>query len=381
MRYLNAGVWIIATAAIVFGLYVGRDILAPLALAAFLWLIIEAFARLMQTHIPVLPRSLTQVLAVLLIMSGAIAVIVIFVDGLDEFAKNAGAYETRINALIRETYARFNLTSSSVEPPTLSALLFNQENTRFVQPILDSVQGLASSFVLILIYIAFLFMAETAWPQKLDEVFKDQASRDAAREVSARVRKSMEEYLWVQTLISIIITVFTYITLSVLGLDNALFWAFIVFFLNYIPTIGSIVAAFLPGFFALAQPDWPSYMPADPTLCALIVFLAVSVWQFVIGNFVQPRLMGETLNLSSLVVLISLAVWGAIWGIPGMFLSAPLTVLMMILLAQTPGARWIAILLSADGHPVKPAYMMHDDENNALEEADLPGSSAVKISD
>jgi len=91
--------------------------------------------------------------------------------------------------------------------------------------------------------------------------------------------------------------------------------------------------------------------------------------------------MGETLNLSSLVVLISLAVWGAIWGIPGMFLSAPLTVLMMILLAQTPGARWIAILLSADGHPVKPAYMMHDDENNALEEADLPGSSAVKISD
>ena len=362
MRYLNAGVWIIATAAIVFGLYVGRDILAPLALAAFLWLIIEAFARMMQTRVPALPRALTQVLAVLLIMSGAVAVIVIFIDGLDEFAKNASTYETHINTLIRDAYAQLNLTSSTVEPPTLSALLFNQENTRFVQPILDSVQGLASSFVLILIYIAFLFMAETSWPQKLDEVFKDTDTRQTATEVSALVRKSMEEYLWVQTMISIIITILTYITLTALGLDNALFWAFIVFFLNYIPTIGSIVAAFLPGFFALAQPDWPSYMPSDPTLCALIVFASVSVWQFVIGNFVQPRLMGETLNLSSLVVLISLAVWGAIWGIPGMFLSAPLTVLMMILLAQTPGARWIAILLSADGHPIKSAYAAHNSD-------------------
>ena len=206
MRYLNAGVWIIATAAIVFGLYVGRDILAPLALAAFLWLIIEAFARMMQTRVPALPRALTQVLAVLLIMSGAVAVIVIFIDGLDEFAKNASAYETRINTLIRDAYAKLNLTSSTVEPPTLSALLFNQENTRFVQPILDSVQGLASSFVLILIYIAFLFMAETSWPQKLDEVFKDTDTRQTATEVSALVRKSMEEYLWVQTMISIIIT-------------------------------------------------------------------------------------------------------------------------------------------------------------------------------
>jgi len=74
-------------------------------------------------------------------------------------------------------------------------------------------------------------------------------------------------------------------------------------------------------------------------------------WQCSIGNFIQPRLMGESLNLSSLIVLISLAIWGIIWGIPGMFLSAPLTVLMMILFAQSDSTRWIAILLSADGDP------------------------------
>lgn len=356
MKYLTAGVWVIATGVIGWTLYVGRDILAPFALAVFLWLVIEGFARLMKEKMPALPEWLTQLVAVLIIIGASVGVATIFVDGLNEFVRNSRGYEARIDAIIRETYQRFNLNGGNFDPPTLSQLVFNQSNTRFVQPILDAAQGLASSFVLILIYIAFLFMAQSAWPAKLDAVFGGAGEkREQARAVSAAVRKSMEQYLWVQTLISIIITLLTYVTMLALGLDNALFWAFVVFFLNYIPTIGSIVAAFLPGFFALAQPDWPAYMPADPAINAIIVFAAVSAWQFVIGNFLQPRLMGETLNLSALVVLISLAVWGALWGLPGMFLSAPLTVLMMILLAQTPGGRWIAIFLSADGHPVKPA--------------------------
>jgi AI-2 transport protein TqsA len=92
----------------------------------------------------------------------------------------------------------------------------------------------------------------------------------------------------------------------------------------------------------------------------VIVFLSVSVWQFMIGNFLGPRMTSNSLNLSALVVLLSLAVWGALWGLPGMFLSAPLTVLIMIVLAQIPGARWIAVLMSADGNPGEYA-VRHDD--------------------
>jgi len=351
LRHLTAGVWVIATGVITLGLYHGRDIFAPFALAIFLWLVIEGFARLLQKKVTFLPRWIAQGVAILGTLGGVIGVVVIFADGLNEFAQNSKDYEARINEIISGAYTRFDINESVIEPPTLSHLLFSRENVRFVEPFLGATQELASSFVLVLIYIAFLFMAEAAWPKKLDSVFPDQEGRDTARRVGHRVRESMEQYLWVQTAISAIITALTYITLLVLGLDNALFWAFLVFFLNYIPTVGSIIAAFLPGFFALAQPDWPSYMPTDPTLSAIIVFLAVSAWQFTIGNFVQPRLMGETLNISSLVVLLSLAVWGAVWGIPGMFLSAPLTVMIMIILAQTPGTRWIAVLLSADGNP------------------------------
>ncbi|MEM6625671.1 MAG: AI-2E family transporter [Pseudomonadota bacterium] len=351
MAYRTAGIWIIAAGMIMYGLHVGRDILAPFALAVFLWLVMEGLARVMNNRIPAIPRTAARLLSVAVVVGGAAAVVGIFVDGLAEFVQNAGAYERRINELIAEAYGWFDINQTMVDPPTLSALIFNEENTRFIQPVVDAVQGLASSSVLILIYIAFLFLAESNWSQKLDAVFPHPTDRAQARSVAAQIRNSMEQYLWVQTVISGVITLLTYATLAIMGLDNALFWAFVVFFLNYIPTIGSIVAAFLPGVFALAQTEWPAYMPADPTLNAVLVLGAVSVWQFVIGNFLQPRMMGETLNISALVVLLALAVWGAIWGLPGMFLSAPLTVLLMILLAQTDGARWIAILLSADGRP------------------------------
>ena len=95
----------------------------------------------------------------------------------------------------------------------------------------------------------------------------------------------------------------------------------------------------------------PGIAPDTSYVYAAIVFGIVSFWQFSIGNFVQPRMMGDSLNLSALVVLLALAIWGVIWGIPGMFLSAPLTVIMMILWAQSDDTRWLAILLSADGDP------------------------------
>jgi predicted PurR-regulated permease PerM len=142
---------------------------------------------------------------------------------------------------------------------------------------------------------------------------------------------------------SLIITALTYATLLIIGLENALFWSFLIFFLNYIPTIGSLAAVILTTAVALVQ--FPTLGPV------LAVFGGVSVWQFVIGNFVQPRMTGDSLNLSAVVVLLALAIWGLVWGIVGAFLAAPLTVMIMIVLAQFPTTRWIAILLSADGKP------------------------------
>ncbi len=157
------------------------------------------------------------------------------------------------------------------------------------------------------------------------------------------IRASMEKYLAVQTFVSLLTAVLCYGTLRLLGLDNALFWAFLIFLLNYIPTIGSIIATILPVLFALVQFD--TYW--EP----LAVFGGVGLWQFLIGNFMQPRMQGENLNLATIVVLLGLAVWGAILGLPGMFLSSPLTVMVMAVTAQFASTRWLAVLLSSDGRP------------------------------
>ena len=145
----------------------------------------------------------------------------------------------------------------------------------------------------------------------------------------------------VKTLLNLATAIFSYIVLEVVGLDLAGFWAFVIFLLAYIPTIGSLLGVVFPALMAIVQ--FASWGPF------LIITIGLGVAQFVIGNVLEPKMMGKSLNLSSLVVIISLAVWGSIWGVTGMFLSVPITIIIMIVLAEFQQTRPIAVLLSADG--------------------------------
>lgn len=359
-----SGIWVIATGMIILMLYLGRDILAPFALAVFLFLIIEGFARVIDDRSELLKRGWSRAMAILVVIGGFVGFLAMMARGIAEFGSQGDAYLSRINGLLEDAYGWLQLG----EAPTLTQLVFNDTGQAFLGTIASATSGLTGDLVLILIYVAFLFLAQSAWPVKLDRIFPNRERRQQVKEVGDAARRGIETYLWTQTVISALITVLTYATLVLLGVDNALFLSTLIFVLNYIPTIGSIVAAMVPPLFALVQPEiaaWiPGEAPSDSYIFAAMVFLGVSFWQFSIGNFVQPRIMGDTLNLSALVVLLALAIWGAIWGIPGMFLSAPLTVLMMILFAQSNSTRWIAILLSANGEPLS-----HERTTIAVEES------------
>ena len=350
-RAATTGIWIIATGVIIAFLYWTRAILAPFALAVFLFLTVEGFATVIDNWSRVLKIGTARIIAILIVLGGFIGFIGLMANGIAEFGRDASEYETKINGLIGDAYGVVHMTGA----PTLQELLFNETGQRFFATIANATGDLSGDVTLILIYVAFLFLAQSGWTLKLDNIFPDPERRAQVREIGDEARRSIETYLWTQTVISALITVLTYASLLTLGVKNALFLSALIFVLNYIPTVGSIVAALVPPLFALVQPDMPEWVPGAPPqdtyIYAGIVFAVVSFWQFSIGNFVQPRMMGESLNLSSLVVLLALAVWGVIWGIPGMFLSAPLTVLMMILFAQSDATRWIAILLSADGNP------------------------------
>jgi predicted PurR-regulated permease PerM len=139
------------------------------------------------------------------------------------------------------------------------------------------------------------------------------------------------------------IAVASWLVMMAVGLSNAMFWAFLIFIVNYVPIFGAIAAIILPALFAVVQfGGW---------LQAGIILGGLWLITFIVGNILLPRMQGESLNMDPLVVLLSLAFWGALWGLAGMFLSTPLTVLVMIILGQFEGSRWIAVLLSADGAP------------------------------
>jgi predicted PurR-regulated permease PerM len=369
----------------------GARILAPFAMAVFVWLVMEGFARAIRRPFPNLPGWLAYLFAVTIVVLSIVIFIGVIRGAVEEFVTRSAEYERHINDIIKQVYTQLNLlapaealtptgpalpvapgeiappvaipnpaAAMSAQPPTVAQLL--SSNASSIAQIAGNVaSSLVGDMVLVFIYVAFLIVSAGAFSQQLDEIFKRPTDRTKARLIGQEIRRTMEHYLWVQTALSIISASLTYVTLLVVGLDNALFWAFVIFVLNYIPTVGSIIATILPTLFAVVQPlsAWPGWMPDDSLLCAMIVFLGVSVWQFLIGNFVAPRMQAASLNLSPLVVLLSLAVWGALWGPAGMFLSAPLTVMVMIVLAQVPGARWIAVLLSANGNPG--AYAVKED--------------------
>jgi AI-2 transport protein TqsA len=125
------------------------------------------------------------------------------------------------------------------------------------------------------------------------------------------------------------------------GLDFAAFWALLIFVLNFIPNIGSLVATIFPSLLALIQ--------FDTLTPFLVILIGVGSIQMLVGNVLEPQLMGRSLNVSPLVIILSLVVWSFMWGIPGMFLAVPVTVIVMIVFYNFDSTRWIALLMSQDG--------------------------------
>jgi AI-2 transport protein TqsA len=157
-----------------------------------------------------------------------------------------------------------------------------------------------------------------------------------------KINLEIKIYLRIKTFVSFLTAILSWIVLKIIGVDFAEFWALLIFVLNYIPTIGSIIAVLFPISFTFIQ--------FSPSLSqfAIVAVLLITI-QFVIGNILDPYLSGQSLNLSPFVVFLSLGLWGKIWGPLGMFLCVPLTVIISIILAKFSQTRPIAVLLSGNG--------------------------------
>lgn len=149
--------------------------------------------------------------------------------------------------------------------------------------------------------------------------------------------------MWVQTIVGVVITAISAGLMAATGLSHIPFWCLIIFLANYVPAIGAAIGVLFPAAFGLVEFNgfWR----------AAILIVGLEATHFAVSHVLQPRMQGKSLNVDPIVVLLALAFWGAIWGVVGAFLSTPLTVMAMAILAEFKGTRPLAILLSSDGKP------------------------------
>ncbi|MBC7667900.1 MAG: AI-2E family transporter [Gemmatimonadaceae bacterium] len=321
-------------------LYWMRGILTPLALAVFLAMMIDSFARVLTERVPAYPRNLALPTALILsILLFGLAVWVVTANGAG-FVLQMREYAPRLNGVIAKLASLVGIKVA----PTIGELVNQINPSKYAGAAAQSLQNFASSAILVLIYLGFMIASRRGFGRKIVALYPHHAERDGAMQLFQRIRNGVEQYLWIQTVTGLMIAAASWAVMMLIGLDNALFWAFLIFIAAYIPILGGAVGCILPPIFALVQfPD--TFLPA------LLLFGALELIFFIVGNVIYPRMQGESLNMDPTVVLLSLAVWGALWGVTGMFLSTPLTVAAMLILAQFEGTRWIAILLSEDGDP------------------------------
>ena len=224
---------------------------------------------------------------------------------------------------LRAAYANFNVVSAvrSVVTPAGLAL---------------------TSIIVVVLYVAFMFVESAYFPTKIAKLFADDPKRAGeVNEVARQIIRSVHRYLLLKTVLSAGNTLVVYAIMRLVGLEFAETWALLTFFLNFIPKIGSITATIIPSLFALLQfSDWQSIV---------IIIAGVAAAHTLTGEVVEPMVMGKSLNLSSLVIMLSLTFWAMVWGVAGTFLAVPLMVVILIICSKVPTLRSVAILLSGDG--------------------------------
>ncbi|MBN2195069.1 MAG: AI-2E family transporter [Polyangiaceae bacterium] len=323
---------------VIAGLKVAQAVLVPLVLAAFLALLTAPFVVWARSFRVPLWTSVTAVavgvMGVLSFFAGVVVTsMTSFVAGWPAYAVRLDAFAWRVSKWLdaHGIHLNRNAVSDALEP---SALVGVASTT------LSGIAGLLGDTTVVVLVLVFILLEVTDFPSRLRRAWSNpQADLSAFERISTEVRR----YIVLKTYVSLAIGVAVYVLLAVLEVDFAELLALIAFLFNFIPNIGAFVAAVPTVALALLQYDIGT---------AALVAGGIFAIHMVIGNIIEPQLQGNRFGISVLVVVVSLVVWGYVWGVAGMILSLPLTMAMKIAFEQIEEYRWIAALM--DPPPVSP---------------------------
>ena len=323
-------------------LIVGESLLLPLVIAMALWYLINTLARgFNRIRLGRLRFPMPLCLVASFLSFGLLiwALINFLNTTIDEVLEVAPLYQEN---LMRRLGDISFITIPDFEDLGFIPLLTEWiDLPAYARSIASSFAGIVASGGLILLYLGFLFLEQGQFSNKISALVADRRKEEDAHKIIDRIRDDIQKYIGIKVFTSSLTGAISYGFLLAVGVDFAAVWGLLIFLLNFIPTVGSIIATTFPAMLALAQSEGYTMF--------LLVLLGIGAVQICIGNIIEPRLMGSSFNLSPIVILLNLALWGYIWAIPGMFLCVPFLIIVTIILSHFPQTRPIAIMLSADG--------------------------------
>ena len=325
-----------------FGVFVLKElegILVPLIIAVFLALLFQPFYKWMKTKkIPGF-IAISVIIIIIIIISNITSVFVY--AGIDSITANSAYYESKFAELFANLSTMLNLsadqTASIKESLQIKNLMHESSVTGAVSGIFSGVLSMFSNFVLILIYVIFLLSEFGSIRRRVAKAF-NQDRAVAMYKTFIDIFRDVRKYIIGKTLLSFAQSVVIWAILEIGGVEFAFMWAFIFFIFDFIPYIGSIVVSVFVGFAMIFQ--------FGELLYPVIITALLIVVQNVKGNMVEPKVLGDQLDLSPILLLVSLLFWGYVWGIVGMILAYPIMSMIKIVLMNFPQTRAIAIMMS-----------------------------------
>jgi AI-2 transport protein TqsA len=319
---------------IIAGMKAAEDLVVPFLLAAFLATIISPpFIWLQKKGIP---KGIALLLIIIFFLAALFLIGVLIGTSANDFTKNLPFYEQKLS---NQTQALVSwlIEKDFIEPNfELTKAINPAAILNFVGSTLNQLSGIFADGFLILFTVIFMSLEITTLPEKLKKIFDD--PERSLSQVS-QVYHNINKYIGMKSLTSLGTGVSVYLFLLIVGVDYALLWGVLAFVLNFIPTIGSILAVIPPLLLTIVQLGFVE---------SLIVLAGYIVINTLIGNIIEPKFMGRGLGLSTLVVFLSLVFWGWVLGPVGMLLSVPLTITIKIVLDSSDETRWLSVLLGPE---------------------------------
>ena len=321
-------------------LILAKGILIPFMYGIMLWFLGRYFKTLaykiplFEKHLPSWLVSSVIFVSIVLIIS---AIAGVASSNIKILMKSYPIYQTNINNIVDSLNDSYEIDIYQ----NLTEKIRNFEFGSILTTIADSISGAFGNIIMVMLYAMFIVSEELSFSLKIKQLFKNESEYKKASSILKKINTSVSDYIRLKTLVSILTGVVSYVFLFIMGVDAPFFWALLVFFLNFIPTIGSLIATVFPAVFSLLQ--FGEFTPF------IIILVGLGIVQWIIGNILEPKIMGSSLNISPLVTILSLIVWGTIWGVTGMLISVPITVIMVIIMAQFESTKNVAIILSKNG--------------------------------